>query len=70
MSTLIDLMLTFVERISHWRFWIPVVASASAFLVNYHRPGQLWPWFISVPILVLGFAVGSWWQYVWHNDKD
>jgi hypothetical protein len=69
MSTLIDLVRWIVDCCTYWRFWIPVVGTGPAFLLNYYLPGEFWPWFISVPVVVLGLAVGSWWQFVWHRDQ-
>ena len=60
---LIDLIGGIFELWTSWRLYLclAITFGIAAFL-HFVFPDQVWPWFISVPIVTFGFSFGFWWQ--------
>jgi len=59
----IDLVVELCQLWLSWRFFVCLLVSVSlAILLHSRFEGQVWVWFISVPMVVGSLVLGWWWQ--------
>jgi hypothetical protein len=59
----IELMGGVFELWCSWRLYVCLgVAMGIAATLHQAFPDQNWVWFVSMPTMITGFALGFWWQ--------
>ena len=60
---LIEIILGIAELWCSWRLYVCLAAAAGVAVALHNAiPDQVWVWFISLPVVIAGIALGVWWQ--------
>lgn len=47
-----------------WRIWLPFFFSVAVMgIMHAAFPGQSWVWPATLPLVIVSFPLGAWWQY-------